>query len=144
MNNSNFQEELLKELKIFISPVISIANDDEVLIRFFKSIGWDLDKVLPGTSLSDFITNLSGLENIVTTIEGYIDTPPETIADFIGILTDLPGILEPIIGISNTISQLPTSNTSLQGVSVSDIEELPKDIIEGIILYYLVNRVPKI
>jgi hypothetical protein len=143
--SKNIQESIIKELLAFIEPVNDIALDDHSIIEYFRSLGWDIEKIFHN-GFSNLTSSINNINDVIEEVTILIETPPESIPDFIQIIKETAEAVESLIALGNSINQIVTSssNTHLSGVAYSDLESLPAEIIEDLTLTYLKNRVPRV
>jgi len=129
--SDNFQEKIFQELLFFLEPILEVEGDPEQIYELFEMAGWDLHTLLGGSE-APFMAAFSAAVSAVSAIEDAVNNPPESIGD-------LGDTLQDVLPLFQAIKDLPTS---IPGPHPPEIDQLVVNLLERLLLVYLMKRGP--
>ncbi len=137
MATINAQKQFIQAIDDLVSPIEIALQSDTNTYLFFKSLGWDFQRIdgFPTTSL------VSALNNVYTsllTVRNLINNPPQSLADFVAVLDVFKNLFDSIAAITTFINSV-----SAAGVTTAFKNEFTKlgtDIINHLVCGYLEAR----
>ncbi len=128
MVEENFQGRLITELAIVFEPLVIASAEAGTLFALFERFGWNLELLL-GSNTQPF---LNQVQAIVTAIESIQTTSPKSLSDFEAALKKARNAVQ-------AINQLPTT---LGNAQYASLKELPIQLLEYLLLLYLIRHLP--
>jgi hypothetical protein len=126
----NFQEAVLNEIRLALTPLINAARREEERSRLFGALGWDLN-ALKGLDIDALVTAFS---TIYGSIESLLENPLEELSDFIHALEAVRTAFDAISKLATTVQgtdQLP-----------AEFAEIGRDLVEFLFVDYLWQNHP--
>lgn len=127
--SANFQESLIRELRLFFDPVVRATAAPGRVFDLVRIAGWDLEAAL-GAAAGQVVSSFQGLGVSVTEIEQLLLNPPQT-------LGDLPKALETVGSTVADVRQLSTL-----GPAPAEWAEFPADLFDALAVLYIGRRSP--
>lgn len=131
--DKNFQEAIFNEIRIFLDPIVVASGDTERVFDLFLWLGWDMRSLL-GSDPSAFLAKVTTIANAVIDIEQLVAQPPKTLSELAAALGKIEAAVDAIRALPSTVG----------GVHLPELSELPHDVIEKLFLSYLFRRTPVI
>lgn len=92
---SNFQQTLLQELKVLLAPIRAAAESELSRRQLFIDLGWNTEGN-PGFPAVQLVERLSELVNGYEQLAAAVDSPPQTLLEFLEALDAVADIFEAV------------------------------------------------
>lgn len=130
--NDNAQQGLLEHLALLVGPLRTVAQSEYLLRNLARSIGWDLDQIT-GLPISELQARLNEFANIFETLNGFVQTPPRTLAELGAALDAADQAFTTIRDISSILGE---------GAQPSQFKQFGRDLISALTIAHIQGTTP--
>ncbi len=133
MNHKNFQDILIKELKILFSPLIKTKDDPLFVFEIFRALGWNVNALSPEAE-KNLTKTIESIDAALSEIEPWIDSPPNNLSDLKEVLDDS---MKVVLAMRNIRSFL-----EFEGIPDEIIDTFFPEFLNFLLVIFLRKRFP--
>jgi hypothetical protein len=141
--DNNIMKSFIKEIYIFISPLLDADKDKEDWLDFFESTGWDLRAVVGNaqgysSQISDFIAQfIDVFQTIAFDIKDIVQNGPPK--NFNELKLDIEKVGHLVQSLEALTSEARNTFDSFPEFS-DQIQQMPGDILNALVLSYIYDK----
>lgn len=140
MTENNTQLALIEAIKELTAPFKMAAEDSEFRANLLRQIGWDLED-LPASLSTELNSSLSSISTLVDSVILLIDSPPETLIEFVDALSTIEQLLSAAKELGDVVDL--SSLSGLEAGLKTEFKKVGKDLFDFLFGVYLQSNHPQ-